>query len=239
MDVFEKAKEILDNVQRYWKELQDKYPEYSSLWKSGFSVFYSPVSQNPQFMLIGINPGGDESCFDETRDSKIPLEHEYFKENYLLAKTMRYIFEKAGLEQELKQSVKTNLNFFRSKGEKQWNEIEANLKKEIESFCEKRIKEFIEVAKPRVIFCEAFSVLERLLKILNQETSQLMIDYRSSKPSNRLYRLYQSFKFKDFYVNGIIGIPHPTGSVPRLSKNEEEKRKIAELLKEDAKILLQ
>ena len=92
------------------------------------------------------------------------------------------------------------------------------------------------MAKPRVIFCEAFSVLERLLKILNQKTSQLMIAHRSSKPSNRLY---QSFKFKDFYVNGIIGIPHPTGSVPRLSKNEEEKRRIAELLKEDAKILLQ
>jgi len=239
MDVCEKAKEILDNVQRYWKGLQDKHPEYSSLWKSGFSVFYSPVSQNPQFMLIGINPGGDESCFDETRDSKIPLEHEYFKENYHLAKTMRYIFKEAGLEQELKQSVKTNLNFFRSKGEKQWNEIEANLKKEIESFCEKRIKEFIEVAKPRVIFCEAFSVLERLLKILNQETSQLMIDYRSSKPSDRLYRLYQSFKFKDFYVNGIIGIPHPTGSRPPLSKKKEEKLKIAELLKKDAKILLQ
>ena len=239
MDVSEKAKEILDSVQKYWKGLQDKHPEYSSLWKSGFSVFYSPVSQNPQFMLIGINPGGDERCFDETRDSKIPLEHEYFKENYPLAEIMRDIFKQAGLEQELKQSIKTNLNFFRSKGEKQWNEIEANLKKEIESFCEKRIKEFIEVAKPRVIFCEAFSVLERLLKILNQETSQLRIAHRSSKPSNRLYRLYQSFKFKDFYVNGIIGITHPTGSRPPLSKKNKEKCKIAELLKEDAKILLQ
>ena len=90
---------------------------------------YSPVSQNPQFMLIGINPGGDESCFDETRDSKIPLEHEYFKEDYRLAEIMRDILKQAGLKQELKQSVKTNLNFFRSKSEKQWNEIEANLKK--------------------------------------------------------------------------------------------------------------
>ena len=234
MDASEKAREILDSVQRYWKELQDKYPQYSSLWRSGFSVFYSPVSQNPQFMLIGINPGGDERCFDETRDSKIPLEHEYFKEDYRLAEIMRDIFKGAGLEQELKQSVKTNLNFFRTKSKKQWSEIEANLKKEIESFCEKRVKEFIDVAKPRVIFCEAFSVLERLLRVLNQETSQLMIDYRSSKASDRLY---QSFKFKDFYVNGIIGIPHPTGSRPRLSN--EEKFRIAELLKKDARILLQ
>ena len=239
MDVSEKAKQILDSVQKYWKELQDKYPQYSSLWRSGFSVFYSPVSQNPQFMLIGINPGGDERCFDETRDSKIPLEHEYFKEDYPLAEIMRDIFKRAGLEQELRQSVKTNLNFFRSKSEEQWSEIETNLKKEIESFCEKRVKEFIEVAKPRVIFCEAFSVLERLLKILNQETSQLRIAHRSSKPSDRLYRLYQSFEFKDFYVNGIIGITHPTGSRPPLSKKNKEKCKIAELLKKDAKILLQ
>ena len=96
------------------------------------------------------------------------------------------------------------------------------------------VKEFIDVAKPRVIFCEAFSVLERLLRVLNQETSQLMIDYRSPKASDRLY---QSLKFKDFYVNGIIGIPHPTGSRPALSN--EEKLRIAELLKKDAKILLQ
>jgi len=178
--------------------------------------------------------GGDERCFDETRDSKIPLEHEYFKEDYPLAEIMRDIFKQAGLEQELKQSIKTNLNFFRSKSEKQWSEIEANLKKEIESFCEKRVKEFIDLAKPRVIFCEAFSVLERLLKILNQKTSQLRIAYRSSKASDRLY---QSFKFKDFYINGIIGIPHPTGSRPRLSN--EEKFRIAELLKKDARILLQ
>jgi len=187
-------------------------------------------------MLIGINPGGDERCFDETRDSKIPLEHEYFKEDYPLAEIMRDIFKRAGLEQELRQSVKTNLNFFRSKSEEQWSEIDANLKKEIESFCEKRVKEFIDVVKPRVIFCEAFSVLERLLKILNQKTNQLRI---APRPSKRSDRLYQSFEFQDFYVNGIIGITHPTGSVPPLSENEEERLKIAELLKKDASILLQ
>jgi len=90
------------------------------------------------------------------------------------------------------------------------------------------------VAKPRVIFCEAFSVLERVLKILNPETSQLRIAHRSSKSSDRLY---QSFEFKDFYVYGMIGITDPTGSRPPLSN--EEKLKIAELLKKDAKILLQ
>lgn len=61
---------------------------------SGYAIFYSPVKINPTITLIGYNPGGNEKDFDEN-NLTAPLEHEYFTQNYKLARNVRYIFEQA------------------------------------------------------------------------------------------------------------------------------------------------
>lgn len=234
MNTYQKASEVLKDVRYYWKSLQGKY----YFWKSGFAVFYSPVKENPEYMLIGINPGGDKGAFDEERELKIRSEHEYFVETYPLARKMRALFEKAGLERELKESVKTNLIFFRSECFRKkkncndvWNNIEPNLRQTMESFCKEKILELIEIIKPRIILAESLYVFDRLLGMLHQKTQKLSDQFRFSKRG----RLYQSFLFEDFYVRGIIGISHLTGSF----LSHEEKLRLVELLENDSKVFLQ
>ena len=77
------VKQLYDETKKSWKENEEDA-------KGGFAIFYSPVKINPTIALIGYNPGGDEKDFNEQNIS-IPLQHEYFTENYKIAEQIKKI----------------------------------------------------------------------------------------------------------------------------------------------------
>ncbi len=110
MELKQWAENLLRETYEKWNSLEGKY----EFWKSGFAVFYSPVYENPDLMVIGYNPGGNENDFNEKEALVIPAEHDYFKWKYSLAKKMKDIFSKINKTELLRMSVKLNLIFFRS-----------------------------------------------------------------------------------------------------------------------------
>ncbi len=55
------AESIIDCVHTLWESHAKEYP-------AGYAVFYGPVRYMPDLMLIGLNPGGGESCFHGNRE---------------------------------------------------------------------------------------------------------------------------------------------------------------------------
>jgi len=186
------------------------YSETDKIWKengkdkNGYSIFYSPVKSEPDILIIGYNPGGDESAFIES-EIGVPKEHEYFSEkdgDYRLAKQMKKIFGNADMLDKLRQSVKFNLIFFRSKNIK-----ELSASKELINFCKNKTREIIDKLQPKLILAEGFETYEELLKLTkgNKKT------------------IYQNFPVKDDKQKciscigetgdgiKIIGIIHPSG----------------------------
>src|ERR1035437_9069020 len=149
------------------------YNETRKVWKSGgkdpkgYAIFYSPVKIKPTIALIGYNPGGDEKSFDEENVS-VPREHEYFTDNYKLAKNVKKIFETADSIHELEQSVKFNLIFFRSKLAKDINN------KQMIDFCENNVLYILNEIKPKYIITEGFNTFEKLKKLLKGTEQQVI-----------------------------------------------------------------
>ncbi|VVB61529.1 Uncharacterised protein [uncultured archaeon] len=203
------AEGIVERVYTRWK---DKYAESC---KSGFKVFYSPVRQNPQIMIIGYNPGGLENSFMsykeklERGDFSVPIKHEYLIKDYRLAKKMRNFFDKK--EQLLEESIKINLIFFRSKNIREWKKIEKSKRIEIEGFCFDLVKEIIMQSKPKMILIEGISTYKKLRKILGFEGSSVV--------TNGSQRCYVT----EWMGIKLFAMPHPTGS--RIKQHDWEEIK--------------
>jgi hypothetical protein len=191
------ASNLVSDVHNQWKSLQEKHGCFSS----GYSVFYSPVSSNPALMVIGFNPGGGADSFDETKANQIPQEHDYFVHDYALAKKMRDLFSSIGKSDLLKNSVKTNLIFFRTKSQDDWNAVEPVVRKQIEMYCRDKVLEMIEVMKPRLILSEGIETYLTLKRALGiQEDEALESQGRS------LFLKAKSSSLK------LLGIIHPSGA---------------------------
>ena len=177
------------------------YNETKELWEEngkdprGFAIFYSPVILNPTVALIGYNPGGDETSFDETNIT-VPQENEYLTADYPLAKKVRKIFEDGDIMWALKDSVKFNLIFFRSKNEKDIND------KEVIQFCEQKVLEILKEIKPKYIITEGFKTYDRLKKLLS--ANEESIEREGEKA------ILCIAKTKDNIP--LLGMIHPTGA---------------------------
>ena len=161
----------------------------------GYAIFYSPVVINPKIVLIGYNPGGDESSFDE-KNINIPAEHEYISSDYKMARNVKKIFEAADLKDELSKSVKFNLIFFRTKLAKDINN------KMLIRFSEQKALDVLERLQPENIIAEGFKTYERLKKLLPADNEEI-IRYKErailirSMTSNR---------------RNLVGMKHPSGA---------------------------
>ncbi len=195
------AKKIVEKVYIEWKT------KYRESCKFGFKMFYSPVKENPDIMIIGYNPGVSKDSLKkweiyqeeklEKGDFSLPSEHEYLTKTYRLANKMRKFFEGSEKrEQLLKESVKINLIFFRSKNVREWKKIEKLERIEIEDFCLNIVKEIIMKLKPKIILIEGIGTYRKLRKFLQIE----------DELKNPLYR---EAKWNDVK---LFAIPHPTGS---------------------------
>lgn len=202
MDLNNWAVDLLKQVDSKWA----KYPQL----KHGYSVFYSPVKLNPDLMIIGVNPGGSNEDFNREKALLVPTEHEYITENYPIAKKTKGLFESIGKIKTLDNSIKLNLNFFRSKDMAEWKETDSQIRKELESFCRDKVMEIINTLKPRIIIAEGvgetYPKLKELLSNPQDEKEVKGINDRN------IYMSCDSDQCK------LIGIIHVSGA--RVSNDE-------------------
>jgi hypothetical protein len=202
--------EIMKEVDQEWFKFRDKL-------KKGYAVFYSPPRINPELMIIGFNPGGDEKAFNRCRENKFPQGHEYLKENYPMAKKMKELFKNMGTLELLQNSVKLNLIFFRSKATDEWKAIEKTTRNHLEEFCLNKVEYIIMKLEPKFILAEGI-LTYRILK--NRIFSGK--DYIEENPFGESKNLLLTTKFNDPDIR-LIGIRHPTGKWTKPSKEEWDK----------------
>ncbi len=134
----------------------------------GIQVMFSPITEKPKIMFIGINPGA--GFFNENnRNVKrfSPLnKNEYSHGEYRLAQQTRRLFELAELtEQDLANSVKSNCFFFATKSEKELYQFLSHLKsKKVYTKSEKWINNLVSIIQPEIIICEGKSAFEQFIK---------------------------------------------------------------------------
>jgi len=156
-------------------------------------------------MFVGINPGGGPASFDPGRCEETPPVHEYVAyeqdSSYPIAGRMCVLFRRIGRFELLERSVKLNLNFFRSRGEKEWSRLPRDLRHRIHLFCDERVDRVIAYLAPRVILAEGISTYDRLRQLpsLRDLVASAEVQnsplYRRSEGEGRL----------------LVGIRHPTG----------------------------
>jgi len=164
---------------------------------SGYAIFYSPVVDNPELLIMGYNPGGDEGDFSSIPMTP-PAEHDYICGNYKMANRMRYIFESANMLENLQNSVKMNLIFFRTKSASTVKQLPA----ENVTFCYSQTKKIIDSLAPKTILVEGLETFDKLIGLLGVKRMKEHKNIR--KKTLMRYSTYNGIK--------VLGIPHPSGS---------------------------
>ncbi|MBX2956287.1 MAG: hypothetical protein KF846_09030 [Cyclobacteriaceae bacterium] len=160
-----------------------------------FSIFYSPLRQNPRLMIIGDNPGGQ---MDEPGLYEIPKIHEYIDpaQDYKIARMIREkILKGEILHKVLIDSVKTNRIFFRTPDLNTLESMEN--KNKIIDYCKNILVDIIKTIQPRNILAESFGTFRSLSNI--EET--ILTKPNSTKP------LLLRGQFEGIQV---FGINHPS-----------------------------
>lgn len=190
------AIDLINDVDMFWQQ-------HAQL-TSGYSVFYSPVTMNPDLMIFGLQPGGGPESFSRDLAKTLPSKHNYISEDYPLAKKMKQLFERIDMQHILEHSVKTNLNFFRARSIAEWREFDRSLRLSVANFCDQKVSEMISSLKPKRILCEGISTYEAIKRIASEDyTEEVRVENDKGKTI-----------FIRCVADGILtmGIPHPTGS---------------------------
>ncbi len=211
------AQQVIDAVHGRWAANNQKYP-------AGYAVFYSALRESPTLLLLGLNPGGDERDFSgekervRSRDESMEYVKYGCENGYRLAQKTVQLFESIGKKDLLRGSVKTNLNFFRSK---KWVE----LGREDARFCENLAFKVIRDIRPKVLFCESLFVFDSVLRNLYKGIALKSLQH---------YSRGKRRKYESYLTNAstlprlIIGITHLTGSRPSREDMEEIGRRLRE-----------
>jgi hypothetical protein len=206
------AQSFIDDVHGIWLKNQEIY-------EAGYVVFYSAPRSRPDLMLIGLNPGGGIESFCVKKEELMALdeEMEYIRyradPSYPLAVKTVSLFESIGMLDVLGSSLKTNLNFFRSKN---W----ATLPRQHAGKCECLVLEMIAVFEPKAILCEAIGVFDRLHGLMRDRFPSLA--FAEVGQQNR--RLYASVTNDSSGGPALLaGLTHLTGSRPTTSDVERIK----------------
>lgn len=195
------VKDIYCETYEFWKKNKDRYKNSDK----GFAVFYSPVKINPKLMIIGLNPGwkkGDE--FNEKKACEIPEKHDYVAyegqmDDYDLAIIQRDFFKQMDLTEELQNSVKLNLIFFRTSDTTELKSL--NIYKELKAFSKDKVKLIIDTIRPRIILTEGIGVFDELIGMFGATDQETLI-------SDVKGRILDSAKIGNSLIVGMI---HPSG----------------------------
>ena len=205
--------------QQLTKIVFDEWKSKYSFWKEGFEMFYSPVCIHPKLMILTYNPGGDKSSFEhdlkrfESGDFSLPQENEFVTRKYRMAVKMQNFFNRH--DTLLRESVTLTTLFFRSKNTKVWTKCPKQSRKEMESFCYKKVNEIIEVLQPLALLILGFKTYVNLKRHLFDR-----IDYETKTVGYNGNTICYIGKWNN---KPLFCIPHPTGS--RIKKDDWEKIK--------------
>ena len=197
-------------------EWKSKHPS----WKTGFKIFYGPVTKNPQLMIMSYNPGGGEYYFQtedlqrfENGDFSAPKTNSYLIRKNRMAKRMQDLFSEK--KKILEESVTFPILFFRSKDLDTWNNVPKKKRFEMEQFCYSKVKEIFDQIKPKKILILGFGTEHKLKKYFFKESSSEKI---LSNSKNR--KLAYEYHWKGIPTFCMI---HPTGN--RISNEDWTKIK--------------
>ena len=213
---------LINSVHALWESHKENY-------KYGYSVFYGPVRSNPDLMLIGLNPGIEKNCplasgsKEIIYDQSCPMEYLTYRNDktYPIAGKTVQLFESIGMLNMLSKSVKTNLNFFKSK---KW----AELNQQHAAECTNIINQMLITLKPKSVLCESIHVFDTILSMLSSHSPEYRL-VREEKDRGRRIYISASASQPDARPAIIIGITHLTGSRP----TNDTFKTISELLKKD------
>jgi hypothetical protein len=119
---------------------------------------------------------------------------------------MKEVFADIGEIEILRNSVKLNLIFFRTKREAKWKSIEKTLRQEMEDFCFEKVKDIIEHLQPKLIITEGIDTFNTLTRQVLQSPEKPTYDGDPKKSNMTIFA-------KGTYMNiPIIGLIHPSGA---------------------------
>jgi hypothetical protein len=202
---------VIGEVHSLWERNRDRYP-------AGYEVFYGPLRFKPSLLLVGMNPGGGKESarqdIEKLSPDDSPMEYitKTGKDGYELAKRTVPVFKNIGHLEALSKSVKTNMNFFRSKEDEL-------LPKEDAAFCRAHVIHLIQTLQPIILFCEAIAVFDVIHDTLFAK--------KTLKPSQEYlrggYRKYVSLTCEEPNMPRLlIGITHMTGKIRPTSEDMVE-----------------
>jgi hypothetical protein len=176
----------------------------------GFKILYGPPVHRTPILFIGLNPGFDPKAGRLKHDIKWeqcwPANNLNVTQNWPLAEWLRRCFRQGSAKEWLcfENSMQTNLNFFKStgidKGALPWSSSSAEVRSDLERFCENKLKQLIEEVKPRTLV----SLGARPFEALNMEASPIGIKRDSDNVC----------LWKEGHYHGmpLLRLLHPTGA---------------------------
>jgi len=128
----------------------------------GFAVWFSELLFKPVFLFIGINPGAGYFKNTGIKYRETDLDpsdcFEYCEYGGKLAEETIEVFSKAGIENELEKSVKTNIHYLVTNNQRDLLALQGILidKYDINMYAnsEKWTKRIIDLVQPECIICE-------------------------------------------------------------------------------------
>jgi len=190
----------------------------------GWKIFYSPIIINPKILFIGINPGGGEpgDPFEYYNEEYTIIEYMDDERNdYMLAKNTKKIFNKNNQLHLLQNAVKLNTKFYATVGigeMKLFEEFLYNNHRELYSQLiennKKWTKQLIEIINPENIICEgksAFDFMDDLyddgdswIKTLDYETNKYCGNFRRISDGMNLFGYTRRMGLSDYELHNNI-----------------------------------
>lgn len=207
------AEAVTREVYYTWRD------RYRRVWPHGVAVFYSPVVQNPELMIISYQPGGNKEDFarEERRFKQGHFEvrdNEFVSANYAMATKVRRVFGFEGGLEALSHSVIFPLIFFRAPAVHVWRSgVHSKVRKRMEEFCFSKVQEIIRKLAPKKILVVGIKTYDALTQILDSVKKEKIL-YRRQGRNKRMVISATSGG------TSLLAVPHLSGS--RISRDDFE-----------------
>jgi hypothetical protein len=202
--------------------------EYRGELDAGFQVWYGPVDNSKQILILGLQPGGGPDSFQEKLDQceqnefSLPATHEYLDPQYDW--DLQRDTKNAVPTDVIENSVKTNITFFRAPRQDDWATIlDAETREKLDSFCVENVLELINRAEFDLIITEGTSsVYDTLTSELAVTTDETRTHEVGDENEERLVCVGRTDEFS------VIGLTHPSSGRGVGSEDYEEMREVVE-----------